>query len=118
MSKTKFQFTWPLPNFKIVEAKEFWREVSVYGCPPSFHVPAQQIGDSWATVLAFHVNRYDLHGGGFAVMVYYSGPKAGAQEYATYRECEHTWTTQNLGRCYNAYTCSKCGAYYTVDSSD
>ena len=117
-ARTQFEFPWPLPNLKPVSAADFWREVTMCGCPPSIRVPTQCIDGSWAAILAFNVNRYALTGGGFAVFAYYSGPKAGTQEYATYTECEHTWTTQNLGRCYNGYTCSKCGANYTVDSSD
>ena len=32
--------------------------------------------------------------------------------------CVHEYTSQNLGRCYNGYTCKHCGDYYTVDSGD
>ena len=32
--------------------------------------------------------------------------------------CEHSMRGKNLGRCYNEYTCQKCGYYYRVDSSD
>ena len=30
--------------------------------------------------------------------------------------CVHEYTGQNLGRCYNGYTCQHCGDYYTIDS--
>lgn len=34
-------------------------------------------------------------------------------------QCEHEWyQSKNLGRCYNEYTCSKCGRTKNVDSSD
>jgi hypothetical protein len=33
--------------------------------------------------------------------------------------CEHKFDTiENLGRCYNRYTCSLCGYITTIDSSD
>lgn len=32
--------------------------------------------------------------------------------------CEHEYAQETLGRCYNGYTCKKCGYYYEVDSSD
>ena len=32
--------------------------------------------------------------------------------------CAHEMEGKNLGRCYNGYTCKKCGYHYTVDSSD
>ena len=36
------------------------------------------------------------------------------------RECvQHTWEfVKNLGRCYNRYKCTKCGAIDDVDSGD
>ena len=35
-----------------------------------------------------------------------------------FADCRHQYDQQNLGRCYNAYTCVKCGDSFTVDSSD
>lgn len=35
-----------------------------------------------------------------------------------FSDCVHTYNQQNLGRCYNAYTCTKCGDSFAVDSSD
>lgn len=35
-----------------------------------------------------------------------------------FADCHHSYHAKNLGRCYNAYTCTKCGDSYTVDSSD
>ena len=36
-----------------------------------------------------------------------------------FAECEHQMVhTKNLGRCYNEYTCSKCGYVENIDSSD
>lgn len=35
-----------------------------------------------------------------------------------FADCKHSYHAKNLGRCYNAYTCTKCGDSYTVDSSD
>lgn len=32
--------------------------------------------------------------------------------------CVHEYTSQNLGRCYNRYTCKHCGYSYEIDSSD
>jgi hypothetical protein len=32
--------------------------------------------------------------------------------------CKHEWTRRNLGRCYNEYKCSVCGAWTRVDSGD
>lgn len=32
--------------------------------------------------------------------------------------CEHTVTGRNAGRCYNIYTCTKCGFSYDIDSGD
>ena len=32
--------------------------------------------------------------------------------------CDHKWTSRNLGRCYNEYKCSVCGAWSRVDSGD
>jgi transposase-like protein len=30
----------------------------------------------------------------------------------------HEYSVNNLGRCFNGYTCKHCGDYYTIDSSD
>lgn len=35
-----------------------------------------------------------------------------------FADCEHRYNQKNLGRCYNEYTCVKCGDSYTVDSTD
>jgi len=32
--------------------------------------------------------------------------------------CVHEYKGENLGRCYNGYTCQHCGDYFTVDSGD
>lgn len=32
--------------------------------------------------------------------------------------CTHEYTTTNLGRCYNRYTCKHCGYSYSIDSGD
>ena len=32
--------------------------------------------------------------------------------------CTHEYTTRNLGRCYNQYTCKHCGYSYSIDSGD
>lgn len=37
---------------------------------------------------------------------------------ASYAGCEHEYAQETLGRCYNKYTCKKCGYSYEVDSSD
>ncbi len=36
-----------------------------------------------------------------------------------YESCDHVWKFDvNLGRCYNQYKCTKCGALEQVDSGD
>jgi hypothetical protein len=32
--------------------------------------------------------------------------------------CMHEYSVNNLGRCFNGYTCKHCGDYYTIDSGD
>lgn len=32
--------------------------------------------------------------------------------------CTHEYTAENIGRCYNRYTCKHCGDKYEIDSSD
>lgn len=32
--------------------------------------------------------------------------------------CVHAYQVQNVGRCYNKYTCVHCGDVYHIDSSD
>lgn len=39
-------------------------------------------------------------------------------EYVKCREQKHELNMQNLGRCYNQYSCDICKIYWTVDSSD
>lgn len=39
-------------------------------------------------------------------------------EEAKTEPCEHEYAQETLGRCYNKYTCKKCGYSYEVDSSD
>ncbi len=38
--------------------------------------------------------------------------------YFSFHGCVHKYETQNLGRCWNRYTCKKCGHSYESDSSD
>ena len=32
--------------------------------------------------------------------------------------CVHQYTSRNIGRCYNEYTCIHCGMSYNIDSGD
>jgi hypothetical protein len=39
--------------------------------------------------------------------------------YYRFDKCIHNWVhTEVLGRCYNRYTCSKCGEKQSIDSGD
>jgi hypothetical protein len=91
----------------------------------------------WSHAWVYLVDHGHLEGGGYAVLYTYNrradyGKKPGEcgdalgskdanapciQVY-TWRQCVHEFTQQNVGRCLNKYTCKKCGANHTIDSSD
>lgn len=112
--------TWPLPNMKPIESKEFWHWASIWGLPKTNYVQAQKdpVSGGYFKPVVFVLNHSELIGGGLVAKHYYSGPRAGEVEYAEWRECDHTFEHQSGGNCYHIYTCSKCGARYDVDSSD
>lgn len=69
---------------------------------------------------AYH-GGYHNHGGGFATLFVYNhggGDVEHSVRFFEWASCEHTRTQTNIGRCLNRYTCSKCGHFYDVDSSD
>lgn len=111
---------WPLPNLKKIEATEFWHHASCWALPQSTYVERQKDQDSqgWFTPVTYVVNHGKLTGGGFVVKCYYSGPRAGQQDFFTWCECDHDFEHKSGGNCYHIYTCKKCGARYDVDSSD
>lgn len=112
--------TWPLPNVKPIKAEEFWHHASIWGMKASTYVQRRQDEDmkGWFTPLVFEINSERLIGGGFLVKCFYSGSRAGEQEFFTYVECDHEFEGRKAGNCYHIYTCKKCQARYDVDSSD
>lgn len=110
--------TWPLPNMKQVEPKEFWHHSSIWGVPKSTYIQRQNDVGGWFTPIVFIIDANELLGGGFVVKSYYSGPAAGDQEFFEWRKCDHDFEHKSGGSCYHIHTCKKCGARYDVDSSD
>jgi hypothetical protein len=106
------------PNLRPATADLFWREVTNFGFPSPVVLSSMRVDGSWATPAVFPLNRAQYLGGGFVIYVFYSGPKAGTQEYFTYSECVHEFQARTIGNCWTAHTCAKCGARYDVDSSD
>jgi hypothetical protein len=48
----------------------------------------------------------------------YGRPTGKTRARADGTPCVHEYTSQNLGRCYNRYTCKHCEYAYDIDSSD
>ena len=111
--------TWPLPNTKVIEAKDFWHWMCRgYGVSPINIQGVSREGDSWFKPVVFVINRNDLIGGGLGVKCFYFGPREGEQEYFRWSECNHRFEHKSGGNCYHIYTCTKCGARYDIDSGD
>lgn len=111
--------TWPLPNLKPIKAADFWHHASIWTLDKSIYVQAQHDqGGGWFHPVVYFVGQGDLIGGGFVVKCFYSGQKAGQQEFFRWSECDHVFGHESGGNCYHIYTCSKCGGRYDVDSSD
>jgi len=55
----------------------------------------------------------------FYIAPSYSTPRQNRDTFIIGRAgCQHDMESTNLGRCYNRYTCKKCGYSYSVDSGD
>ena len=115
---------WPPPNLMASTEYAFWEAHNLHGWQAESHAGHIQVGESWAVATLFfgyHGSRYGT--GGFAVLRYYSGPKAKTHDVEYYRwgQCLHEmhgWGARTVGRCLTDYTCKGCGYTYQVDSSD
>ena len=106
----------PLPNMKLESEQEFWNWRSCWGFTVEAYAGSQKIDGAWCTVLIFFVDTMQLTNGGFAVAVERS--HAGSVKYYSWRACDHSFVSKNIGRCLTSYTCEHCGESYEIDSSD
>lgn len=127
---------WPLPNMKEVGERDFWGWRSSYSfeaeiwfgqiktaeVDPTSHCRNPQ----WGTLIVYLVDHSRMEGGGFAVVYNYSArdwnaeadkPGAKSVSYYEWAKCVHEFSERNTGHCQHTYTCKKCGASHTVDSS-
>lgn len=110
-----------LPNLDRTTDIEFWHAASLGDFKVEARLRHQEVMNAdgelaWASPILYFVDDGDLLAGGYMVAYFYSHPKH--VEYFRWRACDHEFKSQNLGRCYNKYTCTKCGRFYTIDSSD
>lgn len=122
--KTWNTVPFPLPNMKKVTEREFWANESTWtthvranGGQIQLNNPNPPYGTEWGHLMLYFVNHGRFTGGGYAVMFYY-WRKENPVEYYEWCSCDHSFKETNISNCYNKYTCTKCGASYTVDSSD
>jgi len=111
------------PNLKEIEAGDWAWGQSSYTPTAELYIgrvvlPDGTKGDMRVTV---YCGGYYNHGGGFATlfMYDYTGSQHGHRvRFFEWASCQHRYSSKNIGRCLNRYTCEKCGHSYDVDSSD
>lgn len=110
------------PNLKEIKSGDWAWGQNSYSPTAELYVGDVNLPDGTRgtmRVTAYH-GGYENHGGGFATFFVYGHkpPYDHAVRFFEWASCEHTRNSQNIGRCLNRYTCSKCGHFYDVDSSD
>lgn len=110
-----------LPNLKRITENDFWWSNMHHSAKAEIYVGRQvnkiEIDGSadWRDVILYWQDRDYLANGGHAVLWCYNRKET---HYFEWRACDHTFKSQNIGRCLNRYTCTKCGVSHDVDSSD
>lgn len=107
------------PNLRDCTEADYWGYRSSYSFNGEAYVGYTKLPDgSAATRLVFFISNGRDQQGGFVVDRIYSGQLNGKVIYRRWGLCIHTFEEKRLGNCYHGYTCTKCDARYTVDSSD
>lgn len=79
----------------------------------------QMDGERWTLKASAYHGGYHNHGGGFVVAFKYGYPAEHLKaRFFSWASCDHTYSSKNIGRCLNRYTCTQCQHFYDVDSSD
>lgn len=109
------------PNFREVDEQEFVLNAMRRIYSPtrmeyrSFPITQTAYGRTSEPKTGITLNWYH-NGKGDAILLDYHERRA---RFFLFAECEHEMKhTRNLGRCYNEYTCSKCGYVEQIDSGD
>ena len=108
--------TWPLPNLRPIEAKEFWGWQASYTMKAEAWLGSYKVDGEHANVIAYWANLAGLENAGFAVAIIYRGTVADEAKYFWWGVCDHKWSHKTIGNCLHKYTCTKCGASHEVDS--
>jgi len=112
--------TWPPPNLLPSTEQDYWFYRSIwFSFKAECWLGRVQMGSgSHGTAMLFYVGSGDHIDGGFAVINVYSPSTAKRTEYFTWSACVHEWASKTIGNCNTRYTCTKCGKFHDVDSSD
>lgn len=107
-----------VPNLVEITAGDYWFYQMSYSPMCTVHLDyAQRENGQWSTrVAAVYGDGHHIARGGFIVEQY--NDKDHTVKYWSWASCLHEYKHTLLGNCYHGYNCVKCGASYTVDSSD
>jgi hypothetical protein len=108
------------PNMKEITPAQWAWGLNSYSPTAELYIgDVKMDGERWTLYATAYHGGYENHGGGFVRAFHYDWPEHRQQvKFYRWASCEHVREQKNIGRCLNRYTCSKCGHFYDVDSSD
>ena len=106
-----------LPNLTPIDQGEFWGWRADYSFQAEVSLGRHRLDGKPATWFAYFAGHSALAEGGFAV-AYLHGPSGMPQvRYFRWQRCDHGFEVADTGKCQRTYTCTKCGASHSTDSS-